>query len=1050
MSSADKELLQRLQAAIQAAGLTCWEYSPVAQRVTWFDGSSADPADQGIAESLLREDRAQLRELIAQATAAGKDRVATVIRRHDEQGNVRHLRMGLQILRDAAGKPQRYVGTTRNVTDEVVAAEKLRQQAEVLQESQQRLERASLSIQQGHWEVDQRTGVHWSSKSYLSLLGLPEDSEACNTMEKATGLIHPDDRETAVLAAQRHFAGAPPFDIELRMQLADRSYRWFRVRGSAKFDSDGHPLTVSGSITDIHKQRLAEEALREVQARLSRAIQGTQDGLWEIDPINQKLWLSPRTCELLGFVDGELGDRMGGLRARAHPDDYIAMESSVSVAVEFGAPVDLEVRMQTKLGNYRWYRLRGTPVTCASGEVTRISGSMQDVTEARDARDELVRATAAAQAANRAKSEFLANVSHEIRTPMNGIIGMTRLLLDTGLDTTQRDFADTIRASADSLMSIINDILDFSKIEAGKLEIESLEMDVPANVEEVGSVMAFQAAAKNLELIVNVNPDVPRHVRGDPQRIRQCLINLIGNAIKFTRAGEIACEVSVRRRDATTAWLRFSVRDTGIGIAPATLKSLFEPFVQADSSTTRHFGGTGLGLSIVRRLVQMMGGTTDVESQLGEGSVFWFELPLTEVDSPAVEERPPLTSSGRRILVVDDNETNRRVLLTQLSHAGYEVTLASSGKEALATMRSAIGAARPFDAVLTDFQMPDMDGAMLGEQINSDPHFSRARVVLLTSMDRHGEHRRFAAMGFAGYLSKPVKPRELLATLEKVLSRDAEEWHSQTHPLITLNVAQQAIRNNSLSGLVLLVEDNLVNQKVARRFLERMGCQVEVAENGLEAVRAFERGTYRLILMDVQMPQMDGYEATERIRSLESVAARERRTPIVALTANAMSDQLNKCLQVGMDALLTKPINVEQLDELLRRFGLDRPDETLVPGRPPVDLQALNEMTGGDAGFAADLARSYLDNSRELFGQIRACLADADRRQVARLTHQLAGASANIHAVGLRELCLELENSAPSAAATELESLVTRIGTELQRVNAVLQQDPVRVMGAAS
>jgi two-component system sensor histidine kinase/response regulator len=1092
--SPEQLLLEGLGAAILSAGLVCWEWSHVEERFTWFDGLPADEAlratelaqrPQEITATVLPEDATRIRELIARAVAAAEESVSTTVRHRDPQGTVSHRRTRLRVFRDARGALLRSVGSTFDVTAEVVAEEKLREHAELLQKTQRRLEFASLSSQQGHWEIDLATRKQWVSKSYLTLLGLPQDSKECNTPRKMRTRVHPDDYEAVGVAARRHLTDHTPYDYDVRLRLADGSYRWFRVRGAPEFAADGKAVSISGSISDIHQQRLAEDALREAQARLTRAIRGTQDGLWEVDPVNLIHWLSPRLSELLGFDDGELGDKTGGLRARVHPNDVGSIGTSVQASMDFGTPLDIEVRMRTKSGEYRWFRLRGTPLKNASGAVNRISGSMQDVTEARKARDELVRATEAAQSANRAKSEFLANVSHEIRTPMNGIIGMTRLLLDTSLDATQRDFAETIRGSADSLMFIINDILDFSKIEAGKLDIESLEMDVRGNVEEVGTVMAFQAAAKNLELIVNVHPDVPRHALGDPQRIRQCLINLIGNAIKFTRSGEIVCEVSVRERSAAGVRLRFSVRDTGIGIAPGTLNSLFEPFVQADSSTTRHFGGTGLGLSIVRRLVQMMGGVTDVESQPGEGSTFWFELPMTAVASPVADDRPPLTNTGRRILVVDDNETNRRVLLTQLSHAGYEVTLASGGREALATMRSALGAARPFDAVLADFQMPDMDGAMLGEQINSDAHLSRARVVLLTSMDRQGDTRRFAAMGFAGYLSKPVKPRELLATLEKVLSRHAEEWHSQTQPLITLNVAQQSNRSKSLSGRVLLVEDNLVNQKVARRFLERMGCEVEVGENGQEAVRAFERAAYRLILMDVQMPLMDGYEATEQIRALESASGKDARTPIVALTANAMSGQLDRCVQAGMDALLTKPIDVEKLEEMLRRFGLGNPvpvgglgavgtvagvdsggaggGSAAIGGaggrggggsaasvlRPlPVDLAALNEMTGGDAEFAADIARSYLDNSRELFAQIRACRAETDRRQMARLARQLAGASANIHAVPLRELCLQLEESAPAATAGELEDGVTRIGVELTRVVSALTQESERVTGA--
>jgi PAS domain S-box-containing protein len=927
---------------------------------------------------------------------------------------------------------------------QLIAAEKLRRQTELLQETQRRLERVTMSIQEGHWEIDLRTDTHWTSKSWLALLGLPAESDAYDTVQKSHRLIHPEDREMVHVTMQRHFAAGTPFEVEARLQLAEGGYRWFKMRGSAELDSQGNPFRIAGSISDIHKQRLAEEALREAQARFTRAIHGTQDGLWEVDLVRKILWLSPRLCELLGFVDGELGDQLGALRGRAHPEDADGLSEAVRVVVDCCAPIDLELRMQMKSGEYRWFRLRGTPGVDARGDVYRISGSMQDSNEAHLAKEDLIRVTEAARAANLAKSEFLANVSHEIRTPMNGIIGMTRLMLDTPLDSTQREFAETIRTSADSLLSNINDLLDFSKIEAGKLEIESLEIDLQGNVEEVGSVMAFQAAAKNLELILNVDPHVPRHVLGDPQRIRQCLVNLIGNAIKFTRSGEIVCEVNMVKRTEQHVLLRFSVRDTGIGIEPAAIGALFEPFVQADSSTTRHFGGTGLGLSIVRRLIEMMGGDVGVESAPGKGSTFWFELPMQPVSSPAVETRRPATAAGHRIVVVDDNETNRRVLLTQLSHAGYDVTLASGGKEALTTLRTAAAAARHFDAALVDFQMPDMDGAMLGEQINSDPYLSRTRVVLLTSMDRHGDMNRFAAMGFAGYLSKPVKPRELLATLEQVLSHAAEEWHSQTHPIITLNVAQQKSFSRQFSGKVLLVEDNVVNQKVARRFLERMGCEVTVAENGLEGVRAFERGGFRLILMDVQMPCMDGLAATRRIRELEGGGSR---IPIVALTANAMSGQLDKCMEAGMDTLLTKPLNVQLLEEVLTRFGLGELSTAAPP--PAVDLRALAEMTGGDAEFVADLARSYLDNSRELYAQVRACLLSSDRTQLARAVHQLAGASANVQAALLRELCLSVERVAQTASAEELDEFVRKVGVELSRVGVTLRRGTEGLSGAA-
>ncbi len=398
--------------------------------------------------------------------------------------------------------------------------------------------------------------------------------------------------------------------------------------------------------------------------------------------------------------------------------------------------------------------MRGTPELTPEGRVHRMSGSMQDVTEARAARDALIEASEAAQAASRSKSAFIANVSHEIRTPMNGIIGMTSLLLDTQLDRSQREYADTIRGSADALLTVINDILDFSKIEAGKLDIDAIEMDLPANVEEVGATLAFQAAAKGLELIIHVHPDVPSHVIGDPQRIRQCLINLVGNAIKFTLVGEIAVEVSLRRPLRGTARRscdsKFAIRASAS--RRRCWRSLFQPFVQADVSTTRNFGGTGLGLSIVRRLVELMGGEVGVSSRLGKGSTFWFVLPLQPGCGGWRRICAPSESrANRRVLVVDDNETNRRVLATRLAHAGYDVALASSGREALVTMRLANAASRGFDLVLSDFQMPDMDGADARRAHQHDrPYHWRVCASLLTSVDRQGDLEPLRVAGLRG------------------------------------------------------------------------------------------------------------------------------------------------------------------------------------------------------------------------------------------------------------------------------------------------------------
>jgi two-component system sensor histidine kinase/response regulator len=1053
------ELLERLSVAVQAAGLTCWEFSYLTQKFTWLEERVGDAAEKQVdidvanrllTQSILPEDAEAMRIATLKALDEGAQALSTRMRRIGPDGRIQHCQVYQRFFRDGAGRPLRALGATRDITEEVEASERLKEQAQRLHEAQQRVERASFSVQEGHWEFDVRTRKHWASFSYYALLGYAPGEIVLDTIDAVRDIVHPEDNEQSVRAARAHMHEGKEHDVELRIRCKDGEYRWFRLRGNAQRDVDGVATLLSGSIQDIQKQKLAEDALRATQERLERAIHGTQDGLWEVDLAAGKMWMSPRMYELLGFQVGELGDGNHVLRERVHPDDLAISDEAVRRNIEEHRGIDMEVRMRMKSGEYRWFRMRGTPDAHSLGAQHRASGSMQDVTEARAARDALIRASEAAQAANKAKSAFLANVSHEIRTPMNGIIGMTSLLLDTPLDQTQREYADTIRGSADSLLTVINDLLDFSKIEAGKLDIESIEMDLPGNIENIGATMAFQAAAKGLELIIDVHPDVPARVMGDPQRIRQCLINLLGNAIKFTRTGEIAVEVSVVERQREHAQVRFEVRDSGIGIAPDTVKSLFQPFVQADSSTTRHFGGTGLGLSIVRRLVEMMGGQVAADSVLGQGSRFWFTLPMQQVQALAAPAEGAAKRAGRRVLIVDDNETNRRVLATHLTHAGYDVKLASGGREALLAMRGAIGNSRPFDLVIADFMMPDMDGAMLGEQINSDPHLSRARVVLLTSMDRHGDIRRFAAMGFAGYLSKPVKARELLVCLDKVLARDAHDFHAQTQPMVTSNTFHEHSVAQRFSGRVLLVEDNIVNQKVARRFLERLGCEVTLAENGVESVTAWERDAFEIVLMDVQMPVMDGYTATREIRDRERGQGRGR-VPIVALTANAMTGQLERCLEAGMDALLTKPIAVEALQDVLERYGLALTADpasldpttvaeiiTAVPESSPIDLAQLRELAGDDAEFIRSIAESFASSSAQLLAQLRAAAAAGDALAMAKAAHALKGASANLYAEKLRDQSAELEHGGGKFSRPNLEAKIAAMTRETERVCAAL------------
>jgi PAS domain S-box-containing protein len=803
---------------------------------------------------------------------------------------------------------------------------------------------------------------------------------------------------------------------------------------------------------EIRQRDAAEQAVRASEERKEYFVQHSSDIIYRTDRDGVFVFVSPVVEPILGYQPDELAGRSAL--------DLVAPEWRRRVAMFYAEQLKKQnlnsyysFPVKRKDGSEVWLG-QNVLLVKQGDEVTGMQVVARDITGGVQLEEELGRARDTAIESARLKSEFLGNMSHEIRTPMNGIIGMTSLLADTQLDKDQHHFVDSIRESADSLLAIINDLLDFSKIEAGKLHLERAEFELVPLVEGAVSIFTKPAESKHLELTSSVEADVPAYIHSDSARLRQVLINLIGNAVKFTQQGEVALSVRCIERRPTDAMLRFEVRDTGIGIDPEAQTKLFNAFTQADGSTQRRFGGTGLGLAISKQLVEAMGGEVGIDSRVGEGSKFWFTLPVLLPDESEASEMQTLTDlEGLRALVVDDQATNRKVIKKQLASWGVFAVEAESFETALHALRSAAIRSRPFDVALIDGLIDDRHGLELARAIRNDEEIPSVRLILVCTYGQRVSENELKEAGFRSSLMKPVRRSELYDCLVTVTTNvifgvHPASWADSTIPD---EAGSDASPEDDIAisfkpqATLLVVEDNPINQEVARYQLEKMGYRVDIAKDGIDALARLEGSDYALVLMDCHLPQMDGFETTARIRSRADDKAL---IPIIAVTASGGSGERDKCLKAGMDDFLLKPFRKEELSETITKWLPSASTSGSAAKSSGASPETTNDVRSGLKQLEEDYGKEMVMKIVEMFipdaearlAQIERAIKQEDFQALEQAAHGLKGGAANIGATEMSRLCEQLETQGELGDIGDASEILKQLVTSWTKVGRALTQ----------